>query len=206
VRNLLVRESEFAISEAANLEELEATVMSEQPDLALVDLNLPPTGGIDAVSRLAGKTETRLILWSLDPSHSDVLAAVSAGASGYVDKDISSTGLVRALRGVLHGEAPLSRRQTADLVAALHGAEERNRARERAIVLSRREREVLALVARGARNRQIAEALEISEFTVKRHVQNILTKLQLPSRGAAGLLYRSAFGREEVALTAGAEA
>ena len=206
VRNLLVRESEFAISEAANLDELEATVMSEQPDLALVDLNLPPTGGIDAVSRLAGKTETRLILWSLDPNHSDVLAAISAGASGYVDKDISSSGLVRALRGVLVGEAPLSRRQTAELVSALHGAEARNRARERAIVLSRREREVLALVARGARNRQIAEALEISEFTVKRHVQNILTKLQLPSRGAAGLFYLSAFGRDEVALTAGAEA
>jgi two-component system nitrate/nitrite response regulator NarL len=206
VRNLLVRESEFAISEAANLEELDSNVMNERPDLALIDLNLPPSGGIDAVSRLAGTTDTHLILWSLDPSDSDVLAAISAGASGYVDKDISSSGLVRALRGVLLGEAPLSRRQTAELVAAMHGAEERNRARERAIVLSRREREVLALVAQGARNRQIAEALEISEFTVKRHMQNILTKLHLPSRGAAGLFYRSAFGRDEAALTAGAEA
>lgn len=206
VRNLLARESEFAVSEAANLEELESTVMNERPDLALVDLNLPPTGGITAVSQLAGQTETRLILWSLDPSHSDVLAAISAGASGYVDKDISSSGLVRALRGVLDGEAPLSRRQAAEVVVALHGAEERNRARERAIVLSRREREVLALVARGARNRQIAEALEISEFTVKRHMQNILTKLHLPSRGAAGLFYQSAFGQDEAVLTAGVEA
>jgi DNA-binding NarL/FixJ family response regulator len=163
-------------------------------------------GGIEAVSRLAGRTETRLILWSLDPRHSDVLAAISAGASGYVDKDISSSGLVRALRGVLLGEAPLSRRETAELVNALHGVEERDRARDRAIVLSRREREVLALVARGARNRQIAEALEISEFTVKRHMQNILSKLQLPSRSAAGLFYRSAFGHDDMALTAGVEA
>ena len=95
---------------------------------------------------------------------------------------------------------------TAELVAALHGVEARDRARERAIVLSRREREVLALVAQGARNRQIAEALEISEFTVKRHMHNILSKLQLPSRSAAGLFYRSAFGHDDMALTAGVEA
>jgi DNA-binding NarL/FixJ family response regulator len=79
------------------------------------------------------------------------------------------------------------------MIDAVHGLEERDRVRERAVVLSAREREVLALVARGARNRQIAEALSISEFTVKRHMQNILHKLNLPSRMADGLFYRSAF-------------
>jgi two-component system, NarL family, nitrate/nitrite response regulator NarL len=206
VRNLLAREGDFELSEAANFEELERAIESEQPDIALIDLNLPPAGGIGAVSLLAGRCETRLIVWSLDPSDATVLAAISAGAGGYVDKDISSSGLVRSLRGALRGEAPLSRRQTAELVEALHGVEERYRARERAVVLSRREREVLALVAAGARNRQIAEELEISEFTVKRHMQNILTKLQLSSRVAAGLFYVSAFGNEYASAVVGAEA
>jgi DNA-binding NarL/FixJ family response regulator len=60
-------------------------------------------------------------------------------------------------------------------------------------VLSSREREVLALVSRGARNREIGEELHISEFTVKRHVQNILNKLEVPSRRSAAAVYRSAF-------------
>jgi DNA-binding NarL/FixJ family response regulator len=74
--------------------------------------------------------------------------------------------------------------------------DERTRARERAGVLSPREREVLGLVAQGARNKQIASTLVISEFTVKRHVQNILQKLELPSRRAATAFYGTAFGPE----------
>jgi two-component system NarL family response regulator len=79
------------------------------------------------------------------------------------------------------------------LIDALHGLEERERVLARADLLSHREREVLALVARGARNKEIAAALFISEFTVKRHVQNILEKLELPSRTAAAAFYRSVF-------------
>jgi two-component system, NarL family, nitrate/nitrite response regulator NarL len=201
-----VRESEFVISEAANFAELEQVVVSDDPDLSMIDLHLPPLGGIAAVERLIGRSSTRHILWSLEPSHSTVLAAIARGASGYVGKDISSAGLVRALRGALNGEAPLSRRQTAELVGSVHGFEERNRALERANVLSPREREVLALVSQGARNRQIAEALSISEFTVKRHMQNILTKLQLPSRSAAGMFYRAAFESADGRVPVGAEA
>jgi DNA-binding NarL/FixJ family response regulator len=78
------------------------------------------------------------------------------------------------------------------MIDALHGMDERSRAIDRADMLSSREREVLDLIAEGARNRQIAAALSISEFTVKRHVQNILQKLDLPSRGAAATFYRAA--------------
>jgi DNA-binding NarL/FixJ family response regulator len=74
----------------------------------------------------------------------------------------------------------------------VHGPDERERALELAARLSEREREVLTLVARGARNREIAAVLTISEFTVKRHMQNILGKLDVGSRGAAGDFYRVA--------------
>ena len=79
------------------------------------------------------------------------------------------------------------------MIDAVQGLQQRDQVRERAVTLSSREREILELVAGGARNRQIAQALSISEFTVKRHMQNILSKLDLPTRRAAGLFYRSAF-------------
>ena len=82
------------------------------------------------------------------------------------------------------------------MIDAIHELEARSRALEQAAQLSEREKEVLALVARGARNREIAEELTISEFTVKRHVQNILGKLGVGSRRDAATFYLSAY-REE---------
>ena len=80
------------------------------------------------------------------------------------------------------------------MIAALHAAEARASARERLATLSVRERKVLQLVADGYTNRRIATELYLSEFTVKRHVHNILAKLDLPSRGAAAALYLAASG------------
>ncbi len=192
VRDLLLRESDFKVSEARNLDELRAAVARYSPDIVLVDLDLPPSGGIAAVAELQG-SETSSILWSFGPNRATVLEAIRAGARGYLDKEISPQGLVRALRGVVRGEAALSRELVTLLIDALHGVEERDRVRDQAAVLSSREREVLALVSRGARNREIGEELHISEFTVKRHVQNILNKLEVPSRRSAAAVYRSAF-------------
>ena len=78
------------------------------------------------------------------------------------------------------------------MVDAIHGSELRDQSRERLAALSAREREILEHVALGARNRQIADALTISEFTVKRHVQNILSKLEVGSRRAASDFYTAA--------------
>ena len=202
VRNLLARESDFEILEADSLDELLHAIEYDCPDIALIDLELPPAGGVAAVQRLAKRCSTYTIVWSFEPSQETVLAAVRAGAHGFLHKEISPEGLVRALRGVVQGEAPLSRDLASLMIDALHGLDERTRARDRAGVLSSREREVLDLVAQGARNKQIASALTISEFTVKRHVQNILQKLELPSRKAAATFYRTAFGQEEASVAA----
>ena len=202
VRNLLARESDFEVVEAGTFEQVLALVEQDCPDIALIDLELPPFGGVDAVQRLARLCSSHTIVWSFEPSRETVLAAVRAGAHGYLHKEISPEGLVRALRGVVQGEAPLSRDLAWLMINALHGLDEQERARTRATVLSAREREVLDLIAQGARNKQIAASLVISEFTVKRHVQNILQKLDLPSRRAAATLYGTAFGSEEVAVAA----
>ena len=196
VKTLLDRESDFEVVEVASFAELSNAIEDDCPDIALIDLDLPPDGGVKAVARLTARCNCETIVWSLEPERETVLAAIRAGADGYLDKTISPAGLVRAIRGVVRGEAPLSRDLASMMIEALHGAEQRSRAREKGLVLSVREREVLELVAAGAKNREIAERLVISEFTVKRHVQNILAKLDLPSRRAAAAFYRSAFDSE----------
>lgn len=197
VRGLLSREGDFEVVEAATLTDVIQAVAKTCPDIALIDHDLPPAGGVAAVARLSEQCSAQTIVWSFDPSRDSVLAAIRAGAVGYLRKEISAHGLVRSLRGSLRGEAPLSRDLASLMIEAIHGLEERVRAREQVALLSTREREVLELVARGARNKQIATALYISEFTVKRHVQNILQKLGVPSRWAAAAFYRSAFGPNE---------
>jgi DNA-binding NarL/FixJ family response regulator len=88
------------------------------------------------------------------------------------------------------------------MIEALHSECARSEARARLAALSAREREVLELVALGARNARIAEVLSISEFTVKRHMQNVLGKLGVTSRAAAGAAYRAGFEEERTAVTA----
>ena len=196
VRNLLKRESDLDVVEAPDAAEAEAWILSGSVDIALVDLDLPPNGGFELVRRIRSISSAQVIVWTLAPTSEDVLEAITVGAHGFLHKEISTTGLVRALRGAVNGEAPLSRDMAALMIAAIHALQAKSKALEQAAVLSDREKEVLALVARGARNKEIADELAISEFTVKRHVQNILGKLGLPSRRAAAAFYLSAY-REE---------
>jgi DNA-binding NarL/FixJ family response regulator len=197
VRNLLRRESDLDVVEATDAGEVEQVLATGAIDIVLLDLDLPPTGGLDLIGKIRTRHGTHVIVWSLEPSREAVLEAITLGAHGFLHKEISPQGLIRALRGAVNGEAPLSRDMAGLMIDAIHALETKSKALERAAVLSEREKEVLALVAGGARNREIAAELTISEFTVKRHVQNILQKLELPSRRAAGAFYLAAY-REEV--------
>jgi DNA-binding NarL/FixJ family response regulator len=191
--SLLAGQRDLELVEAANAAELEAAARERRPDVALIDLNLPPAGGIAALRQLLELHPVPAVVWSFEPAAETVLDAIRAGASGYLRKETSPDGLLRALRGLVQGQAPLGRDFAALLVRELHHVSERERAREQASILSLREREVLELVAGGASNRDIARALFISELTVKRHMQNILRKLRVPSRTAAAAFYRAAF-------------
>lgn len=198
VRTVL-RRSDFDVVEAASLDGVLRAADEHRPDIALIDLSLPPSGGVAAVHRLTERSSTYVVVWGIQPSRETVLEAVRAGAHGVLRKDISPEGLVRALRGISQGEAPITRDLASLMVEALHGLDEQARARDRASVLSAREHEVLDLIVRGARNKEIAAALVISEFTAKRHVQNILQKLELPSRRAASSFYQTAYGEPQPA-------
>jgi DNA-binding NarL/FixJ family response regulator len=158
------------------------------PEVALVDLALPPAGALDAVGRISRNGRTRVLVWSFDPKPADVLVTIAAGACGFLTKEVTASELVTAVRRVAAGEAVLGPDLAGLLVSAVQEAYDGRRSRES--LLSTREENVLELVSEGLKNREIASVLAISEFTVKRHVQNILRKLELPSRRAAAAFHR----------------
>ncbi len=184
----------FAVVVVGDTPSFVAAVTAEVPDLAVVDLDLPPAGAFAALEAVRDVEGLEVIVWSAEAKTAAIAAALRAGAIGFLSKDTSAPGLVRALRAAAHGEAALPRKFTRLVIDALHAAEARASARERLATLSVRERKVLQLVADGYTNRRIATELYLSEFTVKRHVHNILAKLDLPSRGDAAALFLAASG------------
>jgi DNA-binding NarL/FixJ family response regulator len=191
LRIVISEAHDFDVSEAASLEDLAAPLSGRSlPDLALVDLDLPPSGAKDAVTLLR-KNDVIPIVWGRRHRLSSdlVFELVRAGAVGVLPKEISPTGLLRSLRGVVDGEAALGRDITWLLVNGLQKASATTGVAHYLTTLSSRELEVLELVAHGGANKEIAEQLSLSEFTVKRHIQNILRKIGARSRWEASALY-----------------
>ncbi|HZT53481.1 MAG TPA: response regulator transcription factor [Gaiellaceae bacterium] len=192
---------EFAISEAASLEELGALLAAGTPPaLALVDLDLPPSGAAEAVALLR-RHEVTPIVWAPQSRLSAALVfeLVRVGAAGVLTREISQRGLLRALRGALDGQAALGRETASLLIRGAQTADAAIAAARGLDTLSRRETHVLELVAAGHANREIALQLGLSEFTVKRHIQNVLRKTGVRSRWEASASYlahrRQASGR-----------
>ena len=191
VRSVIADEHGFEILEAGSLGELERLVSSaERADLALIDLDLPPAGAGEAIALLR-PTGIPTVVWSQRARFSPpvVFDLVRVGAMGVLSKEISASGLVRALRGVVHGEAALERNVAWLLIDGMHAATDELKLRSRMRTLSAREREVLDLVCENHSNKAIAAVLCVSEFTAKRHVQNILRKLGVHSRWEAAASY-----------------
>lgn len=172
------------VGEAADGETAVEAAAAIRPDVALVDLVMPGIGGVEAIRRMrAAEHPPAVLVLTSFASDDQVLPAVRAGAAGYVLKDVDPADLEEAIRTVHRGEALLAPR-----VTALVLAEVRNPSSDPDLAeLTPREREVLALLAHGYTNRQLATELVVSEKTVKTHVSAILAKLHLPDRTAAAL-------------------
>jgi DNA-binding NarL/FixJ family response regulator len=144
----------------------------------LMDLRMPGMDGLTAITELArrGITARVLVLTTYD-TDSYVLPAIEAGATGYLLKDAPRDELLRAVRAAAHGQAVLSPSVATRLMSRVREPETKP--------LSRRELEILALVAAGTTNRDAAAKLLISEATVKTHLLNIYAKLGVSDRAAA---------------------
>lgn len=166
------------LGEAADGSEAIVVGESLQPDVILMDLQMPNTDGVSAIRELAkrGVPSKILVLTTYD-TDSDVLPAIEAGATGYLLKDATREDLVRAVEAAARGQAVLSPAVATRLMGQM-----RQPASE---ALSKRELEVLELIARGSTNREAAKQLFISEATVKTHLLHVYAKLGVKDRAAA---------------------
>ncbi len=162
-----------------------------EPDIVLLDLVMPQMDGIQATSRIIEcSPESRVIILTSFGEEERVLPAIRAGAQGYLLKDIPPAELVQAVREAYLGKVQLHPEVARKLMAVAVAKEEPRPSRAGETTeenLTEREREVLALIADGRNNREIAEKLVISEKTVKTHVSNILDKLHLDDRTQAAI-------------------
>ena len=179
LRGMFSGEPGFEVAgEAADGGEAVALAQSLQPDVILMDLHMPNVDGVSAIRQLAEQgSEARVLVLTTYDQDSYVLPAIEAGATGYLLKDAPGEELLRAVRAVAQGETILSPSVAGRLVDQVRNPQQD--------ALSQRELEILALVAAGTTNREIARELFISEATVKSHLLHIYEKLEVPDRAAA---------------------
>lgn len=174
---------------------LEAVVKAQalRPDLVLMDVQMPGMGGLDATRQIKqALPETTIVMLTVRDDDDKLFTALKNGAQGYLLKDIRAADLLAMMRGALAGNAALSPRLAGLVLAEFRRLSQQAPLEEQGeeFMLSRREREVLELVARGASDKEIAEALVVSLYTVKSHMRSILGKLQVSSRQEAARLAR----------------
>jgi DNA-binding NarL/FixJ family response regulator len=166
--------------------------LREQPDVALLAADLPG-GGIKAVRMIGARLPgTKIIVLTASQSGAELIAAVLAGATGYVGKDMSQARLPHVVQGVLGGEAALPRRYTPQVLEVLRGRDAR-RARilgQTRHFVTDRQWEILELLAEGRSTAEMARTLGISEVTARRHISSVLPKLGLKDRESAMALMR----------------
>ena len=155
--------------------------LAQRPDVTLMDLSMPVMDGIEAITRVrAQDPEARIVVLTSFSDRERILDALDAGAIGYLLKDAEPEELIRGVRAAAAGDAPLAPKAAS---AVLTARTEQRPAAE----LTPREREVLAALARGKANKQIARELGISEKTVKAHLTRVFEAIGVTDRTAAAL-------------------
>lgn len=173
--SLALEDDMQVIAEANDGKEAVAAFESGKPDIVLMDLQMGESGGIEAVTRICqDHPDARILVFSSFARDEDIYRAIRAGALGYLQKAAPREDLLDAIRQVAAGNRYLPREIAQRLADRLSRPEP-----------SPREREVLALIAKGRSNKEVASDLGLSEDTVKRHVSNLMAKLGAQDRTQA---------------------
>lgn len=199
---LLSREPHFqTVGDAADAGEALRRAQELQPDLILLDNHLPGVNGVDALPALReAAPSARVLMLTVSEDERDLMAALKAGASGYLLKTIEGDALAHAIKQVMRGESIVAPEMTGKLIAAYRDASAPGAVQAAAEItpsaapasplaqLSPREIDILRGIACGASNKEIARDLGIAETTVKIHVQHVLRKLDVGSRVNAAVI------------------
>jgi two-component system nitrate/nitrite response regulator NarL len=178
------------VGEGENGRDALEKVRALKPDLVVMDVNMPDADGVEGVTAIrAAGFATPIVMLTVSEDDDDLFNAIKAGANGYLLKNVRPEELFESLRGVMRGESPIAPAVATKLLEALRtgGIPARGSAAAPGpspedTVLTRRESEILQLVAAGMSNKEIANELTITEGTVKNHVHNALEKLHLTNR------------------------
>lgn len=174
------------VGEAADGESGVRLAQQTDPDLILLDLNMKGLDGLATLQRLrAADLDARIIMLTVSDNEEDVLAALRAGADGYLLKDMEPEDLLTQLQQALEGHMVLSRGLTEHLMRAVRREHEPTPVEQAG--LTEREQEILNLISEGFSNKHIARRLDIAEGTVKVHVKHLLKKLNLSRRVEAAV-------------------
>lgn len=195
IKNVLELEHDFAvIGEAADGEETLRKVAELDPDVLLLDINMPHYNGLEVVKQLQNsQPDTKIIVLTIHDDESYVLEVVRSGAVGYLLKDIEPGMLVQAIRTVYEGKSFIYPTLATKLFGELNRQEEQKQERTKSLErrkedrLTYREIEVLELICQGMSNQAIAQKLFLSEKTVKNHLTNIFRKIDVSDRTQAVL-------------------
>ncbi len=184
VISLLSYQDDFTVAgEADDAESALDQARALKPDIVLMDVELPGEDGVSTTQRLSMEMpDVTVVMLTVHDDSETLFEAIKAGAQGYLVKNVRSRELLERLRGLVRGEAAISRRMAARILEEIPGQTEPFGPEEE---LTAREMEVLELVAARLSNAEIGRRLVISEHTVKNHMKSILSKLQLRNRRQA---------------------
>jgi DNA-binding NarL/FixJ family response regulator len=181
VQLLSTRPDMEVVGAAGDGEEAVAVGCRQEPDVVLMDLSMPVMDGVEATRQLTDQLPgVHVLVLTSFSDRERVLAAVDAGAVGYVLKDAEPSAIIEAVLAASRGESPLDPRAARAVIGARRG-------RQPLVDLTDREREVLGLVGKGMPNKQIARRLEISEKTVKAHLTSAFRRIGVDDRMQAAL-------------------
>ncbi len=186
LKQLLELEGDMkVVAEASNGKECMEIIGEVRPDVLLLDINMPEKNGLEVLEELnLTKKRPKILILTVHNEVDYLLKAVEIGVDGYVLKDSESAELKKAIQTVVSGETYIQ----PDLIPALNSKRvERDSDKDKIDNLTRRELQVLKLLAVGSYNKEIAEKLGISERTVKNHVSNIFKKLEVTDRTQAAV-------------------
>ena len=168
---------------AASSEDAVQQVVDNRPDLVLMDIRMPGMSGLEVTRVIKARhSDTKVVMLTVSDDEQDLFEAVKSGAHGYLLKDLEAADFFDALDVIQRGEAVLPTRLAGKLLDEFRSQSVHVGEAPEDHPLSSREQEILALVAQGLTNREVAEKSFISENTVKFHMKNILDKLHLQNR------------------------
>ena len=195
LRTLLSGYSHLVVAgEAGSVATAVAEAERIKPDVILLDVRLPDGNGFDACRQLHQKgLEARVLILTSYADDDTLFQCLSVGADGYILKDIDANGLLRAIEAVAAGQSILDPTVTRRVLSRFHALTLESDAASKFNLLSAQERRVLALVADGKTNKQIAAEMGLSDKTVKNYLSNTLEKLNVTRRARAAALFTQLF-------------